>query len=347
MTSPKHTVKILIDAHERDLIAMFGRVYPQGNPELDFSQNLTYGDIQFVVDGKLSMIIERKRADDFRASVTGKKDPSVTPEKTLTPAQQLYPKREVKRFRKQRDNLIIQRRENPGLVIMYIFEGSVYDLYYSPQAVVKPADLDKLQKELVRKYGIPTEYGKNISDTVRAIGHIRDICAEYGSAEQCCAKPTPEGVAAMGAKKQIQGVVGLQMSPGQFLGRALVNVHGMTPDKAEVIVRHYHTLPNLLRCYGRLRTEKERKRMLADYKVSEDKKYFGPKLSERVYLSIFTSTPEEEEETLANSNIATPEHVNKPPARPRTPARKKPPTHTFDALVQVAVSARRRNVLED
>lgn len=293
-----HKVKILIDAREHDLIAVFGQVYPQGNPELDFSQNLKYGDIQFWVDDKLSMIIERKRADDFRSSVTGHGDPSAHPEKPGAPseAQQAYPKREIKRFRNQRDNMIIQRRENPGLVIAYIFEGSVHDLYYSSTAKIKAIDLEKLQKELWRKYGIPTEYGKNISDTVRSIGHIRDICVKYGSAEQCCSMATKEKIAGSGVRKTVKGVEDRQMMPKQFLGRALVTIHGVTPDKAEVIVRNYHTLPNLLRHYRRLRTEKERKHMLADLKVSEDKKRFGPKLSERIYNTVHVSEPDDDDD---------------------------------------------------
>ncbi len=297
-------MKILIDARELDLIAMFGRVYPGGNPEIDSSQNLQYGDVQIWVDGKMSVMIERKRADDFRSSVTGHKDPNVNPEapKTPTPAQQAYPKREIKRFWDQRNNMIIQRRENPGLVIMYVFEGSVHDLYYGPKVEWTAIKLDKLQKELVRKYGIPTEYGHNISDTVRSIGHLRDIAFKHGSIEQCCSVATKERIAGSGVRKTVSGVEDRQMMPTQFLGRALVTIHGVTPDKAEVIVRRYHTLPNLLRCYKRLRTEKERKHMLADLKLSDEANRFGPKLSERIYKTVYV--PEHEEAPVVAESSA-------------------------------------------
>lgn len=336
---PKHEVKILIDARELEMIALLERVYPHGNPELDTKQNLKHGDIQFLVDGKLSVVIERKRADDFRSSVTGYSEPLIptqpqftNPDQGLSNAQASFPKRKQQRFRTQRDNLIILRRENPGLLVMYIFEGSVHELYYGPNAKIKALDLAKLQKELVSKYGIPTQYGKNTIDTIRSIGHMRDIYVEHGSPEQCCAKANSETVHALGTQKNVQGVEGMQMSPGQFLGRALVNIHGVTPEKAEVIVRHYHTIPNLLHCYSRLTSEKARENMLAQFKVNDEGKHFGPKLSARIFHSLTPPMSEGE--------------VIRPLPSKRTP-KPKPPTKTLDTLVEVASRAPRRNVLED
>lgn len=336
----KHDVKVLIDARELELIALFNRVYPQGNPELDFTQNLRYGDVQILVDGQLNMIIERKRNDDFRSSVTGYSASDIPIEElNATPAppvptpasvevQKLYPKRKPGRFRKQRANLILQRRENPGVVVMFIFEGRVEELYYGPNAKVKSKELLELQHDLTFKYGIPIMFVRNSIETLRCIGRIRDICAKYGSAEQCCNNVTEEGTASMGTKKNITGVESLQMNPGQFLGRSLVTVHGMTPEKAHVIVEKYHNLPNLFKCYSNMKTMREKKHMLADYKTHDTGKRFGPKLSERVYLSLF-----------GKSDSELPE---------KAVPKRKPPTRTLDTLAEVAVKVQgRRHVLDD
>lgn len=333
----KHAIQILIDAREHELIALFKRVFPQGNPELDFSQNLKYGDIQILVDGKLNLIIERKRADDFRSSVTGHDNEipvEGAPVAQPTSAQQAYPKRNPGRFRHQRANLILQRQKHPGLVVMFLFEGSVTNLYYGPNAKIKAAELLSLQDDLVFKYGIPTKFVSSIGETVRCIGRMRDICAQYGSAEQCCAKVTEEGTATMGTKKNVTGVEGMQMSPTQFLGRALVTVHGMTAEKAHVLVEKYHTFPNLLLCYSRLKTEKQKKHMLADYKTHAEGKKFGPKLSERVYLSIFGPNVEGAQ-----------------PAQPKATRYKLPPSRSLQTLASAAVSVqkttRRKTILND
>lgn len=367
MLRTNHRVQVLIDAREHALKLVLQRMFPQGHPQMDWTQNLPYGDINFVVDGRLVQIIERKEASDFRSSVSGGHQiPDA--DRPLQQAGADFTHQKPLRFWTQRNAMIMQRKLDPELSLTYVFEGSVFNLHYPPNAQWTAVKLSQLQKQLWYKYQIATHYVQDVTETALLIGEIYDTYAKHGAPADCIANVDAEGTAAMGTRKKAPAsgageAPSLQLTPQQFLGRALVNVHGMTPDKAAVVVQHYQSMSGLISVYNRYVGDEQRRLLLADLKVSETAKRFGPKLSARVYASMYFGP-----QPAGTQPEAAPKAGGKRTARPagesapkRQRQKKKPPVQdvieldqqeevavqTLDGLAAALARDRRRNVLTD
>lgn len=272
MAKPEYNVQIRIDSREHALVDYCKRAWPNGTDIVDWSHQLRYGDIQVSVgvgDGPLTtdLIIERKAAGDFQASVSGKDQ----------------------RFRKQRSHLIIQRRKYPGVQIMYLLEGDVRELYYEKDTKFTVDYLLDRQDDLTDKYGIPVRFTGDIKGTVRYIIKLHARAKKYGSIDQICARVREDETDALGQPKyrpDVEKAAEAAITPRKFLQHMLVGIWGMTANKALCVVNKYHTLENLIHCYRRLPHERDRENMLRYLKASGDTKRLGPALSKRVYACL-------------------------------------------------------------
>lgn len=373
MPQTNHRVQVLIDAREHALKLVLQRMFPQGHPQMDWTQNLPYGDINFLVDGRLVQIIERKEASDFRSSVCGARDIPDADQPTPQAGADFVHQKPL-RFWTQRNAMILQRNLDPELSLSYVFEGSVFNLYYPPNVQWTAVKLHQLQKQLWYKYQIATHFVQDVTETALLIGEIYDTYAKHGAPADCIANVDAESTAAMGTRKKAPAnaaageAPSLQLTPQQFLGRALVNVHGMTPDKAAVVVQHYQSMSGMIGVYNRCASDEQRRLLLADLKTSETAKRFGPKLSARVYASMYFGPQPAGTQLDAIASTAAPKAGAKREMRPvgesapkRQRTKKKASVQdaielddqeeaavqVLDGLAAALARDRRRNVLTD
>jgi ERCC4-type nuclease len=269
-------VELRIDAHEHSIIPIFKVAYPNGHPDIDWSKNLVLGDFQILVDGVTAIAIERKDAGDFRSSVA-------------EPGQ---------RFRKQRSNMILTRKKQPSLLLMYIFEGNVNDLFYNPGTRFTAAHLQQLQVELSTKYGILTHHMNDYSETARFICQIVECYKKNGAPSSVIAAVKPLDVEGLGRKKlapepepeveegDVEEFANPRYSPQAFFRIALESIYGMTPIKAQLVMELYHNFPNMCNAYSRLSSDARRFNFLAKLKAPGESRFFGPVLSKRIYACV-------------------------------------------------------------
>ena len=272
-------VQLRFDAREHTLIDVFKKAYPEGDPDIDWTKNLVLGDVQILVDGVLAFVLERKRNDDFRSAVVGKEQ----------------------RFRKQRTAMILARKAQPSLLLMFAFEGSVFDLNYKEGTKITPQFLWQLQKELSSKYVIMTGFYENHTDTVRLIYETVECYKEHGSPAAVIDRVKELDLDAFGRKKlsakpeeagveDVEGAANPRYSPQAFFRISLENIYGMTPVKAQLVMELYHNFPNMINTYMRIPQESRRYKLLAKLKAPGDTRFFGPQLSKRIYACVVGDT---------------------------------------------------------
>jgi hypothetical protein len=271
-----HRVQLRIDAREHTLIDVFKKAYPDGDPDIDWSKNLTLGDVQILVDGVVVFVLERKRNDDFRGAVVGKDQ----------------------RFRKQRTAMILARKKQPSLLLMYAFEGSVFDLSYKEGTRITPVFLKQLQTELSSKYGIMTVYFSDYIDTVRLICETVECYKKNGSPADVIDAVKELDLETFGRKKlsskpqeeeeieDVEDATSPRYSPQTFFRISLENIYGMTAVKAQLVMKLYHNFPNMINTYMRIPQESRRFKLLAKLKAPGDPRFFGPVLSKRIYACV-------------------------------------------------------------
>jgi ERCC4-type nuclease len=265
--------ELRIDAREHRIIDVYKRAYPDGDPNIDWSKNLALGDIQILIDGVTVVVAERKEANDFRSSVAG-------------PGQ---------RYRKQRAAMILARKKQPSLLLMYIFEGSVFDLHYNEGTKITPAHLKQLQTELSIKYGILTHYFNDYTDTVRFLCEMIECYKKNGSPASVLDAVKDLDLEGFGRKKlaaeveeegDVEDTTSPRYSPQAFFRISLENIYGMTPTKAQLVMEHFHNFPNMINVYNRIPREERRFSLLAKLKAPGDSRRFGPQLSKRIYACV-------------------------------------------------------------
>jgi hypothetical protein len=274
MPKKTFTVKLRIDAREHTVIEVFKTAYPDGDSNIDWSKNLKLGDFQILVNGVVVLTIERKEANDFRSSVASKDQ----------------------RFRKQRTSMILARKKQPSLLLMYVFEGSVFDLHYNEGTKITPQHLKQLQTELTIKYGILTMFFLDYKDTIRFLCETIECYKKYGSPTDLLAAVKDLDLEGLGRKKlplesepdpeDVEVAFNPRHRPQAFFRISLENIYGMTPEKAQLVMELYHNFPNMCHVYKRLPNDKARFTFLERLKAPGDSRRFGPQLSKRIYACV-------------------------------------------------------------
>jgi ERCC4-type nuclease len=268
MPQHRHSVQIYIDSLETQLKAELRKLFPEGSDSIIDDTRLPVGDVQFVVDGKPALVIERKAAQDLYGSLMGT------------------------RFREQRAGMITARHENPNLGLCFVIEGDLARVHYQPNSRVTYANMNKLLNQLYPKYQIGVVRTANVDATLKWIGEIQNTYLEHGSPENILSLVTPADRVVVGNKRKVE--------PSFFLQTTLSLVTGMSPERAKLVADHYQTLPNLFACYAAMTTVKDREHMLKDFIVPGQKTHLGPELSSRVYYNLHGITAEKKKKKTPN-----------------------------------------------
>lgn len=77
----------------------------------------------------------------------------------------------------------------------------------------------------------------------------------------------------------------------EVFARQLMQVSGISGDKAAAILEHYNTVSSLMNAYSQCSTEAEREKLLSSIKYGKLKRHIGPALSRTVYQLYCTHGP--------------------------------------------------------
>ncbi|KAI5609902.1 crossover junction endonuclease MUS81 isoform X1 [Silurus asotus] len=77
----------------------------------------------------------------------------------------------------------------------------------------------------------------------------------------------------------------------EVFARQLMQISGISGDKAAAILEHYNTISSLLNAYNQCSTDAEKEKLLSSIKYGKLKRNFGPALSRTVYQLYCTDGP--------------------------------------------------------
>lgn len=260
MAGARHTVQLHIDSRELKLCEKFREWFPEGSPHIIMNKQLPVGDIQFVVDEKPALIIERKTAQDLHGSMSGK------------------------HLREQLAGMIVARQQNPAIGLCFVIEGDLAQVYYPPNTRVTYSSMNKYLNQMYPKYQISVVRLKDVTETRKWLGEIQETFLKKGSPEYILSLVTPADRVIVGNKRKVE--------PSFFLQTTLSLVSGMSPERAKLVADHYQTLPKIMAAYTALTTVKEREQMLKSFQVPGQKTHLGPELSAKVYYNLHGIVPE-------------------------------------------------------
>lgn len=255
----EHKVTIYIDHREATLRQLVAAAYADApNENIIDNVALPVGDIRIDCDGHPCMLIERKEVSDFLSS--------------------LYDGR----FREQRSRLIDARKENPNLILMFAFEGSLDAIPPQRFGRFSREYVRSMAEDLPRKYNIHERWLASPAALLVYVGHVERCYRKYGAPVNIIADDKITDSFHVGKKREID--------PKGYALLALSLIRGVSTGIAEVIVAEYSTIADLVRAYSKIRdkdSDKKRKLMLADLKHGKAQRRVGKAVSTRIYEHLY------------------------------------------------------------
>ena len=259
----KNEVKLRVDSADHDFIQLL-RALPLVKDNIEYCE-LPVGDFEFWAkpageEFRRMAIWERKDVHDFMSSVADG------------------------RFRTQRAKMLVERRTDPSLALIFLIEGDLGELANCRIPKFSELYLRNLLNDLGAKYNISTVFSDSLADTLRLVGRYENVYKEIGLPNQLQQQASPVRVVPVGRKK------GLTVE--EYYPCALSLIPGVTREAALVIAQlEYKSFDDLITCaYARNAdigetAEQARARaidMFVGVEYDEGKK-IGPAVSRRIY----------------------------------------------------------------
>ena len=239
-------VKIILDNREHKLIKLISDTAVE---------TLDNGDIHFLLDDILVLIIERKTISDLSSSV---KDG---------------------RYREQKARLILKSREN--IKVMYIIEDDKQKKYSNYNHNLNSSTILSCIVNTMLRDGLFVYRTKSIEDTVDIILKISDQLKKNGKYILENGKTNKQQkfdyINSLNQKKKEN------VNKNICFINQLCQVPGVSAKIGELIAIEYTCMSDLIRCYE---TIKDPEKMLIDIPIN-DKRNLGPCLSDRIYKYLY------------------------------------------------------------
>jgi ERCC4-type nuclease len=230
---------IIVDNREKKLL-----------PHLDaITKNLDIGDIHFVNNNNLILLIERKTVDDLAASI---KD---------------------KRSREQK--LRLQQSDIPNEKIMYLIEGNLNKKYINgmPTESLWGFIVNTIVRDNIKVY-----HTNSINETITLLKKI-DSKIENITPEKNLSQEAEYADVVKKVKKE-------QMDYKTCFICQLSQIPGVSSCMADIIVEKYKNMVNLINIYNSIDDINDKRKLLKDLTypiVNNKKRRIGIKVSERIY----------------------------------------------------------------
>lgn len=239
-------VKMILDNREHKLISLI--------PNTDV-KNLDNGDVHFMLDDQLVLIVERKTISDLSSSV---KDG---------------------RYREQKARLILKSREN--IKIMYIIEDDKPKKYSSYNHNLKNSTILSCIVNTMVRDGLFVHTTRSVEDTAEFLNKLSSQLKKNGKHILENGKNSEEQkfdyINSLNQKKKEN------VNKNMCFINQLCQIPGVSAKIGELIANEYICMSDLVRCYE---TIKDPETMLRDLPIN-DKRNLGPCLSKRIYEYLY------------------------------------------------------------
>ena len=239
-------VRMILDNREHKLI----KLIPSTEVE-----NLYNGDIHFLLDDKLVLIIERKTISDLSSSV---KDG---------------------RYREQKARLILKSREN--IRVMYIIEEDKPNKYSKYNHKLNSSTILSCIVNTMFRDGLFVHQTKSIEDTVELLHKITKQFQKNGKQILERGKNSEEQkfdyINSLNQKKKEN------VNKNMCFINQLCQIPGVSAKIGESIVNEYTCMVDLIMCYETINNPEK---MLINLPIN-DKRNLGPCLSNRIYEYLY------------------------------------------------------------
>ncbi|XP_071234294.1 crossover junction endonuclease MUS81 isoform X2 [Salvelinus alpinus] len=181
------------------------------------------------------------------------------------------------------------------LVLDYIIErkrmddlcGSIIDGRFREQKVVDGFFVKRVQdvKESVAYLTVMTRYLTKLYQNRTLVCRSRELEGDGQNEEECGGREREDPSCSLISFPEFnQGAVKNKcQTVREVFARQLMQISGLSGDKAVAILEHYSTLHSLLKAYEQCSSDTEREKLLSSIRYGKLKRNLGPALSRTVY----------------------------------------------------------------